>query len=156
MDDREKYPVRKRTRLENFDYASPNYYFVTICTHDKKCILGKPGTLNTLGKIARDALLNIPQHFPHAIIDKYVVMPNHIHAIIVLRGEGISLSHILGQYKSHVTRQIRHIHPGTNVWQRSFHDRIIRNQKEYEAYWLYIDANPINWEKDEHFQIFPE
>ena len=151
MADRGKFPVRKKTRLQNYDYSSPNYYFITICCSEMKCLFGRPGVPNTMGLIAQEAILRIPQHFANARVDKHIIMPNHIHAIVVLQGKGASLPLIVGQYKSYVTRQIRKTRPGIEVWQTSFHDHIIRNQKEYESIWLYIDANPQNWEKDEHF-----
>ena len=79
------HPNRKSTRIPNYDYATPNYYFVTICTHEKQCLFGSVEQLNGYGQIALELLLEIPNRYSHASIDKFVVMPNHIHAIIVLR-----------------------------------------------------------------------
>ena len=85
-------------------------------------------------------------------IDKYVVMPNHIHGIFIVTDSEESrlkdLSVIIGQYKMSVTKIIRNIEPGRIVWQRSFHDHVIRNQKSYEKIWTYIENNPQKWEED--------
>lgn len=96
------HPERKANRIPQYNYAAPNYYFVTICTHEKQCLFGTVEQLNGFGQIAAELLLKIPEHFPNAYIDKFVVMPNHIHAIIILKEtpaeQGKSLSIILGQY----------------------------------------------------------
>ena len=147
-DDNERFPSRKHPRLKNFNYSSPNYYFATICTWNKACIFGKPNDLNQWGAVAERVLLEVEHHFPDVQIDKYVIMPNHVHVILILQGGCASLSHIIGQYKSAVTRKIHEIAPQKKVWQTSFHDHVIRNQKDYERIWLYIEANPMNWSKD--------
>ena len=77
-------PNRKPTRLANYDYSNQNYYFVTICTHNKLKLFGDVNKLNALGEIVKSELLNIPNHFEDIQIDKYVIMPDHIHAIIVI------------------------------------------------------------------------
>ena len=77
-------PKRKLPRLAGYDYSNQNYYFVTICVHDKKNLFGETDALNIIGKIAETELLNISNHFDGVIIDKYVIMPNHIHAIIII------------------------------------------------------------------------
>ena len=144
----DRFPVRKHPRIRGYDYSQPNYYFVTICTGDKQCIFGTPDRLNSYGRIAEDGLQNIPAHFPTVRLDKYVVMPNHIHAILVLTDNDVSLPVVIGQYKAYVTKQIHSLHKGIPVWQTSFHDHVIRNQKAYEQIWRYIDSNPMNWQKD--------
>lgn len=143
-------PKRKSPRIPQYDYSTPNYYFITICTANKKCIFGQPRKLNQLGKVAEDCLLTIPVINPDIRIDKYVVMPNHIHAIIVIDGAGFqkSIPQIVGQSKMAVTKKIRCIEPEKEVWQRSFHDHVIRNQERYELIWMYIENNPIKWEED--------
>ena len=146
--DYNRFPVRKNPRMKQIDYASENYYFVTVCTWDKKCIFGRPGRLNTMGKAAECGMCSITDHFSGVRIDKFIIMPNHVHAIVVIEQRGTNLSVLMGQYKSFVSREIHKIHPNLKVWQSSFHDHVIRNQKEYEQIWLYIDANPANWEKD--------
>ena len=150
MDDKDcgRFPVRKNPRMKQIDYASVNYYFITICTRDKKCIFGRPEQLNAMGKTAEYGMRSIADHFPGVRIDKFVIMPNHVHTIVVNEQQGTKLSVLIGQYKSYVSRAIHKIQPNLKVWQSSFHDHVIRSQKEYERIWLYIDANPANWEKD--------
>ena len=144
----DRFPVRKNPRLKEYDYASPNYYFVTICTWGKRCIFGAPGNRNAYGQIAEAGLQNIPDHFPSVKLDKYVVMPNHVHAILVLTDNDVSLPVLIGQYKAYVTKQIHNLDKHVSVWQTSFHDHVIRNQQAYEKIWLYIESNPGNWLKD--------
>lgn len=144
---------RKSPRIPGFNYAMPNYYFITMCTHNKECIFGKPRELSVYGKIAEENLLKIPQLNPNMKIDKYVVMPNHIHVIIIVMSEKMEkglndLSVVIGQYKMSVTKRIREVEQEKKVWQRSFHDHVIRNQKRYERIWQYIDNNPQKWEED--------
>ena len=150
--DQDRFHSRKHPRLKCFDYTSPYYYFITICTCDKACIFGKPGSLNRLGGVAETVLLEIEKHFHNVRVDKYAIMPNHVHMILVLEGENAGVSRIIGQYKSTVTRKIREIHPQQKVWQTSFHDHVIRNQKDYERIWRYIEANPLNWNRDCFFE----
>jgi len=147
-----EYSNRKSPRIPAYDYSSPNYYFITICTHNKECIFGEPGRLNAYGKIAEINLLKIPDIFPAISIEKYVIMPNHIHGIFIVsesEEKGLKdLSIILGQYKMSVTKKIRILEPERIVWQRSFHDHVIRNKKSYEKIWTYIENNPLKWEED--------
>ena len=147
-----RFPSRKNPRLTNFDYSSPNYYFITVCTWNKACIFGKPNSLNQWGTAAEAVLLEIERHFSNVRVDKYAVMPNHVHMILALVGPNAGISQIIGQYKAAVTRKIRKTTPQQKVWQTSFHDHVIRNQKDYERIWLYIEANPQNWDKDCFFE----
>ncbi|MEG2378114.1 MAG: transposase, partial [Clostridia bacterium] len=127
-----------------------NYYFVTICTHNKLHLFCDANKLNTWGEIAKTELLNISNHFEGVRIDKYVIMPNHIHTIIVIGcGDKCqplkpppTLSTIVGLYKSGVSKRIHEIRPNIIIWQKSFNDRIIRNEQGYHEAWKYIDENP--------------
>ena len=83
----------------------------------------------------------------------YCLMPNHVHLIVVLgcnpeSSNNTKLNTVIGQLKSGISREIHEKEPNMVVWQRSFHDHIIRNQKAYEKIWLYIDSNPQLWDKD--------
>ena len=119
---------RKSPRIIGYDYSSPNHYFVTICTHEKRCIFGNPENLNTFGKIVENHVLQISEHYDGVMIDKYVVMPNHIHMIVILNESSQSnLNQIIAQYKSGVSRDIHKKDSKVIVWQRSYHDYIIRN-----------------------------
>ena len=145
------YPVRKSPRLPNYDYSSTNYYFITICTHEKKCFFGNLNQLNALGKIAQQEIIDIPQHYTGVSVDCYVVMPNHIHAIITLDRCDTSLDQIIGQYKSGVSRKAKILMPTQPLWQRSFHDHVIRSQASYEKIWNYITHNAQKWEEDRFY-----
>jgi REP element-mobilizing transposase RayT len=142
------YYARKSARIPNYDYASYNYYFVTICTHNRRCIFGSPEQLNEMGTIAWEEIQKISLHYNSIHVDHFVVMPNHIHMIVILEGNGPNLNQVIAQYKSGVTRKIREIITDISVWQRSYHDHVIRNQREYEKIWNYIEGNPSNWNKD--------
>ena len=144
---------RKSPRIPDYDYSNSGYYFVTICTHDKKSIFGKPDKLNQYGKITWHDLSSLEKHCSNVKVDIFAVMPNHIHAIIVIdhqdgSTDGVNLNTIVGQYKSGVTRKIREICPDLSVWQRSYHDHIIRNEKQYQKIWEYIHTNPLRWMED--------
>ena len=106
--------------------------------------------MNRLGCIVNERILQIPYHYQNVFVDKYVVMPNHIHMILILKDikDSPNVNQIVGQLKSGVSREIHGILPELEVWQRSFHDHIIRNQASYEKIWLYIEGNPTNWSKD--------
>ena len=154
-------PKRKSPRIPGYDYSTPNYYFITICTHDKRCNFGGPEKLGPYGRIAWEYLWEIPRHFPGIKVDNAVIMPNHVHAIIVVTAETEEhsrrdLTIAIGQYKMAVTRIIRAKEQGKKVWQRSFHDHVIRNQKAYEKIWTYIHYNPQLWHKDGLYVIEEE
>lgn len=144
----DQYPKRKNPRIKNYDYSSNGYYFVTICTHQKNCIFGQPHNLNRLGRIAAEGLDEISSHFAGVEINKYVVMPNHIHAIIVLNQADADLSVIVGAYKSYVSKKVHEADSSVKLWQTSFHDHVIRSQRSYEKIWEYIETNPQKWEED--------
>lgn len=155
------YPKRKNVRLKEFDYTSENYYFVTICTDEKKNLFGMAENLSFIGKIAKEELLNIPCHYDGIQIENYVIMPNHIHMIIVIGCDNYdsakkaersrpfpTLSQIVGLYKSGVSKRVHLKYPNIVVWQKSFHDHIIRNEKSFQKITKYIDDNPITWLTD--------
>ncbi len=129
-----KLPERKLTRLPDFDYSEQNYYYVTICTHQKRHIFWDVDKLNAMGRIAEEELLSISDRFDGVKVDKYVIMPNHIHAIIVIGCEITeqsrlfpTLSTVIGLYKSGVSKRIHTDRPSMQIWQKSFYDRIIRD-----------------------------
>ena len=150
-EDQDRFHIRKHPRMAYYDYTTPNYYFVTICAKNKKCIFGTLHQNNMYGDIAQKGLLEIPKHFDKVYIDKYIVMPNHIHAIIVLENGAKALPTVIGQYKAYVSREIHRIDPTKEVWQSSFHDHVIRNQSAYERIWNYIDGNREKWQEDCYF-----
>ena len=149
--DEDRFHIRKHPRMPQYNYATPNYYFVTICTKNKRCIFGTGSRNNVYGDLAEAGLKKIPEHFDKVRVDKYAIMPNHIHAIVVLEDGADALPTVIGQYKSYVTRKIHEIDPDVAVWQTSFHDHVIRNQKSYERIWSYIDSNRQKWQEDCYF-----
>ena len=149
--DADRFPARKHPRISGYDYSTPNYYFVTICTNNKRCIFGTQSQSNVYADLAEAGLKKIPAHFDKVRIDKYIIMPNHIHVIVVLDNGAKALPTVIGQYKSYVARKIHEIDPDVSVWQTSFHDHVIRNQKSYEQIWNYIDGNRQKWQEDCYF-----
>ena len=149
-------PIRKNIRLAEYDYSSNGYYFVTICTNDRQMLLGdivedaiynfSRVDLTPLG-VCVDQTIQIANK-ADIKIDKYVIMPNHMHMIIVLcnsagdRGRS-PLQQVVRNIKSYVTKSV-----GFSPWQKSFHDRVIRSESEYQKIWQYIDNNPANWVDD--------
>ena len=171
-------PKRKSIRLKNYDYRSNGAYFITVCTKDKKnlfgCIVAKavgadsirPNEieykthLSEMGKTVKTAIESISMHYSYVSIEKYVIMPNHIHLLILIKdvdsdGRIISaptdskkrLEIVIGQMKRWVSKQM-----GFSVWQKSFYDHIIRTENDYLDAWSYIDSNPRLWleGKDNH------
>ena len=153
---------RKRLRLKDFDYSSAGCYFVTVSTHNKEKLFWDYDKINDLGKIAENDIKMINSHFTDVKVDNFVVMPDHIHLLITigcdaLGGEEALLKELLeenihpklevivGSLKSGITRKIHQLKPNISVWQKSFFDHIIINEKEYNEIWDYIDANPIRW-----------
>lgn len=111
------YRQRKSPRLQGYDYAQNGAYFVTICTHNREHTFGQITNcdmeLSELGEIALTCWNAIPNHFPSVELDVSIVMPNHVHGIIVLQGGNVKLGTIIGNYKAAVTRQIRILPVGT-------------------------------------------
>ncbi len=148
-----EYPTRKVIRLQNYDYSRVNYYFLTLCSYEKACIFGSIEQDSRIGAIARKGLMEIPDHYQGVRVDHFVVMPNHIHMILVLEEDNIqypNISQIISWYKAGVSREVRKVIPDMKVWQRSFYDHVIRDQQDYENIWNYIENNPLKW-KDDRF-----
>ena len=144
----DRFPNRKNPRLKNYDYATPNSYFITVCTCEKKCIFWDDGALNKFGTIVFHGIMDIPKHFPNNSVDKFVVMPNHLHMLLTVHPGGASVSTVVGSLKAHVSRQIHGICPEMKVWQPSFHDHGIRGQWDFDRIWEYIENNPFRWKED--------
>ncbi len=151
-------PKRKRTRLKEYNYSSPGAYFVTICVKNRKGLLSEiivgeglcalpQNRLTLIGKETEKCINFINDNYANVKIDKYVIMPNHIHLIVILDdagGRGSPPLHtVIGRLKSYTTNKY-----GNTLWQRSYHDHIIRDEEEYLKIWEYIDTNAIKWEND--------
>ena len=141
-------PKRKPTRLKEYDYSTPGAYFITICTNQRLHLFGNITDghmqLNDLGVIVNHEILKIESYYENIRIDKYVIMPNHIHIIIViLEAEGINpfptikydISNVVGKFKAGVTRIVGNAFMHfvkKPIWQNSYHDHIIRGEKDYQ------------------------
>ncbi|MFH1645471.1 MAG: transposase [Candidatus Omnitrophota bacterium] len=161
-----EFSKRKAVRFDGYDYSKPGYYYVTICTYNRERFFGhiKNGymVLNDYGKIAKNVWLKIPNHFFNIGLDEYVIMPNHIHGIIIIDefvGDGharpdyrnkSNLSVIIGSYKSAVSKQIHQLNEISFKWQRFFYDHIIRTDESLNKIREYIINNPINWANDKN------
>lgn len=137
-----KFPKRKPTRWQEYDYSQNGRYFLTIYVKDKLKILCKKAgvsaahtgeiiILSDIGLVVDTAIKNIPNYYTSVIVDKYVIMPNHIHIILILQAEGSEtmftpkISNIILQLKAYVTKQI-----GFSIWQELSYDRVIRDEIE--------------------------
>ncbi|MBR5284315.1 MAG: transposase [Clostridia bacterium] len=154
-------PKRKPNRLSGFDYSTSGAYFVTICTQNRRCILSKIvgdgfPVPKVPGEIAARMIEEIPKRFIGVSVEQFVIMPNHIHMILVMENmeELVKTTPVLGEvvawYKYNTTRQIN-LKQGTvgqRVFQRSYHDHVIRNEKDHRKIWTYIECNPMLWAED--------
>lgn len=153
-------PKRKHPRLKEFDYSQDGYYYVTIHVADENTVLSSVGrgldptvSLTAAGKIAEEQLLDLENRFEHVKIDKYVIMPTHVHVIIQFAGETAgsrprpTLMDVVKAYKSLTTRLCNQKlnTPGQKRFQTSFYESVLRNQKAYQECWRYIDENPLKW-----------
>jgi REP element-mobilizing transposase RayT len=153
--DPEVVSTRKAIRLRDFDYSTPGGYLVTICTHHRQSLLGQcrddKVRLTAAGAAVETCWLRIPVHFA-VELDMFVVMPNHVHGILVLvkAGHAPPLRTVVGSFKSAATRDVNRLRgtPGAAVWQRSYHDHVIRDERDLERIRGYITANPIRWALD--------
>lgn len=149
---------RKELRLPEYDYSQNGYYFVTICTKDRKNVLweavgatcGRP-KLSIYGQIVEAEIIEFDNVYSGIKIDKYVIMPNHIHMIIAVESDegppqvAPTLSRMMKQFKGSVSKKA-----GVTLWQKSFYDHVIRNEEDYLAVWQYIETNPVKWELDQY------
>ncbi|MBU0649420.1 transposase [Patescibacteria group bacterium] len=165
-------------RLPSWDYSSAGFYFVTICTKDRKEYFGDVNkeemVFNDLGIIARKYWQEIPRHFAQVELDEYIIMPNHVHGIIKIRRDEAlprlykgmpysgshvqmskispkqgSLAVIIGSYKSAVAKYIHQLQDSKKFqWQSRYYDAIIWDERSLQNIYEYIKNNPINWQYD--------
>ena len=153
-------PVRKPNRLREYDYSAPAADFVTFCRKDRKNLLwenvgasiARPQTavLSPFGRITETAIRNIPKYYPVVSVEHYVIMPNHVHLLLRIESEiggrpvvAPTISAVVQQMKGFITKQI-----GKQIWQKLFHDHVIRGERDYLKIWEYIDSNPVRWKED--------
>ena len=161
-------PNRKRNRLENSDYSQNSAYFITICTKDRNRILSKiivgTGVLDCpkiqlldYGIIAEKYINQLNGFYNNISVDKYVIMPDHIHLIITVKNgqsgtpvptninskidnKNSVIAKFVGTFKRFCNKEY-----GKNIWQPRYYDHVIRNQNDYNDIWEYIDNNPQKW-----------
>lgn len=148
--------IRKNLRIKGYDYSLEGYYFITICTKDRECILSKiskcrgehcSSELTKEGITVKQYIEKMKSIYKNIEIDEYIIMPNHIHMILIINKRGNnSISQIIQQLKGIITKKL-----GYSIWQKLFYEHIIRNDKEYLMIKKYIIDNPYNWNKDKYF-----
>ncbi|MEK7597126.1 MAG: transposase [Patescibacteria group bacterium] len=174
---RNKYRI-PTARLQNWDYSDNGYYFITICTKERKHYFGEiindKIQLSEIGMLAQKYWLEIPKHFPFVELDEFMVMPNHVHGIVIIRNvvphvetqnfaslqqakpikpqnkfgsQSKNLASIIRGFKIGVKKYAT-IHGINFFWQSRFYDNIIRNEKSFYYIRQYIKDNPMNWEND--------
>ncbi len=154
---------RKRNRLKEFDYSQTGYYFITICTDNMINFFGNvinsDVKLNRYGNIVKNRLTLLQKNYPYVTLDEFVIMPNHVHVILVIDRSSVgttrelslpiktkSLSGLVGVFKTTSSKEIHNNGLSEFKWQRSFYDRVIRNEKELFQIKKYIIQNPLKWE----------
>jgi REP element-mobilizing transposase RayT len=161
-------------RLKNWDYSSSGYYFVTVCVKNKKYLLGRVTgrrmCLSRIGRFIQRVWFEIPNHFNNVFLDEFVIIPNHVHGIVVIRPiakrrdvinhvstnifQSItpmnkhSLGEIIRWFKGRVSFEVNKLKDDFS-WQPRFYDHVIRNEKFLNEIRQYIRFNPLNWQKDD-------
>lgn len=155
----DKLPKRKRLRVEDLDYSAPGAYFITVCTAKGEKILWSycrgelcspaDTPLSHIGIIVNKELLKLNTVYAALRVDKYCIMPDHIHMILSIDTDADgrpqvapTISRVIQQFKGAVTKQA-----GRSVWQKSFYDHGIRNQQDYAEIGEYIENNPLKYAK---------
>ena len=158
------HPERKSNRLADFDYGQPGAYFITVCTKDRNCILstivgaddhiGPCVVLTQIGVVVDKYTKSIPG------IGEYVIMPNHVHMILHISSADIlhgpmwssaptnaSVPSLIKTWKTLITKELGH-----SIWQRSYYDHVIRDERDYLMRVQYISENPAKWFYDDYFR----
>ena len=154
---------RRSMRLRDHDYSTPGAYFITACTQNRSLMFGRviDGKMvgNRLGAVVEDCWSQLPDHYQNVSLDAFVLMPNHIHGIVVIESPpaGVAaasarhgVSEIVRAFKTFSSRKINATRgsPGASVWQRGFYDHVIRGERELDRVRAYIMDNPRKWSED--------
>jgi len=159
---------RRSIRLKDYDYSQAGAYFITICTHERKCSFGdiRDGKieLTEVGEIASKYWVEIPEHFASVQMNEFVVMPNHLHAVVKINHVGVqnfeplqhkyqhtiskSVGSIIRAYKSTVSHWCKANGHDYFRWQRNFYEHVIRNEDDLDEIREYIVNNPLKWDLD--------
>jgi REP element-mobilizing transposase RayT len=146
-------------RLAGYDYSLSGAYFVTVCTHGRECLFGEivadQMRLSPSGESVASVWQALPEHYAHVQLDAFVVMPNHVHGVVVLAPDEAArvrhgLSEVIRGFKTFSARRVNELRNarGVAVWQRSFHDQVIRDAAILRDIRNYIAANPSQWLND--------
>jgi REP element-mobilizing transposase RayT len=160
---------RQSIRLREFDYAHEGAYFVTVCVHNRASLLGEVHhgqvLLSGFGAIAAEVWLGLPAHYASVRLGEFVVMPNHVHGIVIFDGDvgaGFkpaptdlrrpALPEIVRGFKTFSSRRINALRGthGRPFWQRNYYERVIRDEVEFTRISEYIPGNPGSWSEDEY------
>jgi REP element-mobilizing transposase RayT len=169
MNELKKY--RQSIRLKGYDYRLNGAYYITICSYQKQYLFGEivEGNMkqNLLGDTIETVWYGLPLNFKFIELDAFIVMPNHIHGIILIKNQALerteyysqyprgtmpeSLGAIVQNFKSISTRKINRLcSDRLKVWHRNYYEHIIRNEDSYQKIRQYILDNPQNWQQDEN------
>ena len=161
----EQRPKRKPTRLPKFDYSSPGVYFLTLCTKERQCILGRvldrPTEadlpvlrLSPLGQLVSRQIQAMNDLYESVSVDHFVVMPNHVHLLLVVLNEGKASSAANATVPRFIStlKRFSNQQAGMDLWQRSYHDHVVRSERDYLRIWQYIDSNTEKWKTDCFYQ----
>ncbi|MDO8519330.1 MAG: transposase [Deltaproteobacteria bacterium] len=158
--------IRKKLRLKWYDYSQAGGYFVTICARDRACLFGRviggKMEMNEAGKNIESVWKRLPERFPQIKLDEFVIMPNHIHGILIIDGVGaihelplprrrqMTLPMAMGFLKMNTSKHINNWRktPGLPVWQRNYYEHIIRDERDLVKIREYIANNPLKWDED--------
>jgi REP-associated tyrosine transposase len=146
---------RKTIRLKGYDYSQAGAYFVTICARNRSCLFGEivDGEMrsNACGRIVGDSWQWLPHRFAYVEVDAWIVMPNHLHGILVIHDDAYQpLARLIGAFKTVSARRIN-IHrdmQGASVWQRGYYEHVVRDEKSLNRIRQYIADNPAHWAID--------
>ncbi|MCR4304169.1 MAG: transposase [Gallionella sp.] len=165
---------RRSVRLRNYDYSQAGAYFITLCTQERKCLFGALAgdvvQLNEAGRLAQNIWDALPEHYSCIELDSFVVMPNHIHGIILLNTAGArfiasnddgaanlgamnrapTLGEIVRAFKARCTHSVNQLlgTKGLSIWQRNYYEHVIRNESSLQEIREYIANNPAQWAID--------
>ena len=160
MQHRSQRHARRSIRLPSYDYSRAGAYFVTLCIQGRECLLGEVVNdrveLSDMGHFVKEAWEGLAMQYSYVELDEYVVMPNHLHGVIVISSETPSvterksLGRVIGAFKTISTKQINSMRSisGQSIWQRSYYEHIIRNDGELNRVREYVMNNPMQWHLD--------
>lgn len=172
-------PQRKPLRLKGYDYSAEGVYFLTVCAKDKKPLFSTVSvgggvfdapqvTLTDAGNVIEKQITDINNHYTHLRIDKHVIMPNHVHLLVLLKGTPVGpsgtpapmdrahgrVNEVIPAFVSALKRLADRA-CGDSLWQRGYHDHVVRDEADYLRLWTYIDDSPAHWLEDFYYTNEP-